>query len=449
MDLNKHWRFCSCGKKVDERNHTVQKNACTRCSVEFVYGFEGDQTLVVYDDYMNPSYKQHYNKEHVMDEESRYVYEYSDDGIILNEKLTVNDVLTYEIENNEFGDIISKKTYNADGEVTSHNTWEYTYSAEGVMESEKAYEEGEVVYECYYVIADGQEYMAEYVAWDADGSKVKTTYYANGDVSGKITYDTEGNATETLGYVYEYDADGNRTLETCTKNGEVSYISSYAFDLSYEIWYMSQKVVYDEDGSCYTTTYDVNGRMLTATGVDANGQTVDHSQKFDAEACAALVGTWEGTVIMNGKDLGVAEYEHMQVTSQYTITIDANGNIVTRYVMNELEYMALLVEVYTDVVLNQLRDQFGDEMTKVQLETAFESSYGMTIRQYIKQELAKDPSIKQELDQTVSEVYFVSEGKLYRCANWSALPVAVEFTLEGDTLTMKDNGKDIVLTKVS
>ena len=449
MDLNKHWRFCSCGKKVDDKSHTVQKNACTRCSVGFVYGFEGDTTLIVYDDFNNPSYKLHYNAEYVMDEESRYTYEYSADGIILTERMTVNDVLAYEITNNEFGDITSKKTYNADGEMTSHDTWEYTYSAEGVMESEKAYEENELVYECYYAIADGKEYMAEYVAWDADGGKVKTTYYANGDISGMITYDTEGNATETLGYVYEYDADGNRTQETCTKNGEVSYISNFALDIGYGIWYMSQKVVYAEDGACYTTTYDVNGRMVTATGVDANGQAIDHSQKFDAEACAGLIGTWEGTVIMTGSDLGVPEYDHMQVTSQYTITIDANGNIVTHYKMNQVEYMALLVEVYTEVILDQLRSQFGDEVTKVQLEAAFEASYGMSIRQYIKDELNKDPAFESELDQTVSEKFFVSEGKMYRCANWSAMPVEVEFTLEGDTLTMKDNGKDIVLTRAS
>lgn len=447
FDLNNHWRFCECGEMTDKKSHNVGSDGCGKCSVEIVEGFDGDFTLTMYDANFNPYHKQHYTPEFVMDEESWYTYVYSENDIVLSEKLTVNDVLIYEITNDSHGNITQKLEYDADGQVTATSTWEYTYAEDGNKLSEKAYEEGNITYECYYVAAqDG--YVTDYdIVWNEDG-KIKTSYYANGDISGKITYDAEGNATETLGYVYEYDGDGNITKETCTKNEALSYISSFCMDEEYGMMYMFQKVVYQDD-ACYTTTYDVNGKMLTATGVDAEGNAIDHSSKFDAEVCAPLVGTWEGTVVMDGGDLGIAAYEHMKVTSHYTVTIDAEGNMITHYVMDEDEYMALLVEVYVEVILDQLRDQMGDGFTKIQLETMFENSYGMSIREYIETELEKDETVKADMDQQIEEVFFVVDGKIYRCANWSALPMEVEFTVDGDTLTLKDNGKDIVLTKVS
>ena len=450
MDLENHWRLCECGEKVNEKAHTLVNDACVQCSAEIITGFEGDHYLTMYDEWLNPTIEMHYLPDGTLEYTYTYEYVYTDDGVVLSEKAFLDGVLDMEMSFDEHGNMTGVTRYNEDGSVRSSTVYELTYDDEGNLTAEKEIVDGQTTYEAFYTQGSDGEMMLDNEIWhNENGTKEQRFFDENYDVVKVIHFDAEGNAIDEYTYEFVYDNSGNLIQETCHLNGSLSYVNKYVvtMDFGFPYSYLSEETVYDEDGSYYISTYDMEGNKLTSAGFDAQGNPIDHSGKFDATLCAPLFGTWQGTVTMTGADLGYDD-NGMTVTAKYTLILDAQGNIINRIEFDEDEFMSFAIYVNVEMIYEMLQEQMGGGFTKAELDNLFQQFYQMSVEEYVMSML--DPSeFADQLTQVMEGVYYVFDGKIFRGDSWSTRMEPGEYTLEGNTLTLIDEelGMDIVLTK--
>ncbi len=110
---------------------------------------------------------------------------------------TYADGRVIKIQYDVQGSATSRMTYEADGTLSSNETWEYTYYDNNFVHTEKAYDNGVLVKEIVYQTVEESGYSYNF-------AEAITTYYEDGTY-GVCTYNEYDELiTETF-----YDADGN------------------------------------------------------------------------------------------------------------------------------------------------------------------------------------------------------------------------------------------------
>jgi len=105
-----------------------------------------------------------------------------------------------EAEYNEQGDNIAWVSYDADGNVESSETWDYTYDDNGNWATMKAYMGGVLFEETVYKTVTAEDssytYPETVTTYNEDGSKTVCVYNENDELVSETTYDADGNMVE-------------------------------------------------------------------------------------------------------------------------------------------------------------------------------------------------------------------------------------------------------------
>lgn len=98
---------------------------------------------------------------------------------------------------NADGDILSRVSYDADGNEVETETWEYTYGDNGHKATEKAYVDGKLTQELTYKTAQSTDesytYPETVVEYDEAGGKTVFVYDENDNLVSETKYDAAGN----------------------------------------------------------------------------------------------------------------------------------------------------------------------------------------------------------------------------------------------------------------
>ena len=136
----------------------------------------------------------------VMQSNSQYAQ--NDDGEWYESASTgiYSDGMKIEAEYNENGDATSRVTYDAEGNVTSSEAWEYTYDDNGFTTTEKEYVDGALYQEITYKIVTEDDGVSSYpekiVTYDEDGGKTVCVYDGYNELVSETKYDANGKVIE-------------------------------------------------------------------------------------------------------------------------------------------------------------------------------------------------------------------------------------------------------------
>ena len=100
-----------------------------------------------------------------------------------------SDGTKIEATYNEHRNNTSRVIYDADGNVTSTESWKYTYDDNGFTTTEKAYVDGVLSTETVYKVVTEDDGMFSY-------PEIVKTYDENGELVSETKYDADGNEVE-------------------------------------------------------------------------------------------------------------------------------------------------------------------------------------------------------------------------------------------------------------
>lgn len=330
---------------------------------------------------------------------------------------------------------------------------------------------------------------AEVVDWE-DGTMSIWQYDEHGSAVLKLDYDAEGNLThkETGDFLYnedglvlselytqypggEFPASSDKTEYTYSEegrclsekqyiNGMLYYECEYALDADGEE-YISKDILYNYlDGTKLVKEYDENSEMISSIWYGADGKELDHSGKFDAEACKDLFGTWRGELdigklISEGmfdEEFTISDNLEFSCKAVITLTFRNDGAYSAEMKMDPDEYKTMMIELAVETMY--IGVQMGG-MTRAEADAYFESSMGMTIREYVEASYAEsEDDLLDSLNESAEGVYYVEKDKIYLGDGWNQSLKGGKYALDGDTLTLiapLDMGMEmeLVLTKTA
>lgn len=281
-----------------------------------------------------------------------------------------------------------------------------------------------------------------------DGTVSIYQYNEYGDFILSIDYDESGKETTRTTTEHTYDEDGNPLTEKQYTDGKLSYECEYKLDEE-GYAYPFNEIVYYEDGSKAVYEYDENYEMVSEVWYNADGSLMDNSDKFDADACKDLVGTWVTQIDM--ADL-YFEFENLESSCTITVTM----------ILTDKGEMSMTIEVDEDEIRNVMYEvalesvyvSFEEEgLSRAEADAAFEAQMGMTISEYVEAMLAEADvnELLGGMPEAFSGVYYVENGMLCAGDSWNQPLDGVEYTLNGSTLTLVDDESEmeLVFTKVT
>lgn len=173
-------------------------------SVKYTYYSEdGTWFTNEYDDYGNVTVMVDYDAEGnmSMQTDSQYVENSNGDWYEAARTEVYADGTRIEMMLDEQGSIISNISYDADGTVTSNESWEFTYDEEtGFTATEKAYADGVLLKEVIYKIVVEDDFSMGYpetvTTYNDDGSYTVCVYDESDEVLSETNYDAAGNVVE-------------------------------------------------------------------------------------------------------------------------------------------------------------------------------------------------------------------------------------------------------------
>lgn len=406
VDMDNHWQQCmDCGEILNKNPHGLYTGPCRDCNAEVFPSLLGDGCSV-------------------------FVYDANGNEILCQE-YDVNDVLLC---------------------VTA---WEYTYDAAGNMQTAIEYVDGQLFSETTYQLdADGLPSIATMTTYYEDGSKDHVEYDQWSNLSLWIVYDADGQIVSHQRNENTYDDEGNILYQKSYENDVLTSETEYTVvEHAYGSYaYPVKDTQYHEDGTRTITVYGEEYEVIEVLYVDADGNPVDHSSKFDPEVCAPLFGTWEGELLIDGEMMGLGDtaglegLEDLRVKMTFRSTFYTDG----RARMEMLVDMESMRTFVLEVTYATLIADMG--LTREEANAEFEAEMGMTIEAYVdlmlgSSELAAMQHMEQEM------VYYVEGDQIYAGESWNSYMTPEQFTLEGDTLTLTsaslvgDAPLEAVLTK--
>lgn len=240
---------------------------------------------------------------------------------------------------------------------------------------------------------------------------------------------------------YTYDDDGNCLTEKQYYNGTIYYECEYALDRDGEE-YVTKDILYHHDGSRLVSLYDEKSQTISAIWYGVDGKELDHSGKFDAEACKELFGTWKGELDlgdllyqdMMNQDSPVPDGFRVSCKMEVTMTFRKDGSYSVQSKADPNEYKAMMIEIAVEVIYVG-GEQGG--MTRAEVDAYFEASVGMSVRQYVEAGYEEDEEgLEESLNENEEGVYYVEKGDLYMGDGWDQPLEKGDYSTSGDTLTL-------------
>ena len=209
-DADNHGYVCDCGAQDAQPHDLDEYGWCATCEFSVVKNDDGSYSIITFDERDNMSGYINYDADGNVLFELVCINEYYEDGNISHSWDYHDGVLMYEsiylpCENTEFGEvylsedityledmklvttfdeewhILASRYYDAQGNLTSEEIYEYVYD-----------ENGYLTYS--YCMVDGVKASESYYETDADGftNLVRDVYFdENGDIQDEYTYEYE------------------------------------------------------------------------------------------------------------------------------------------------------------------------------------------------------------------------------------------------------------------
>ena len=259
-DVENHWHTCGeCKETFDSAAHTLENDVCTVCGSEVVTYDSGEKQLTVYD---------------------------------------------------EQGSAVYFAVYDTDGSVVVESRFEYTYDADGNVQSETYYD-GETLsaqYE-YARSASGEIYLAKDTNYYEDGSKSVGEYDEHGNTLYYANMDAEGNVWDAAEYTYNDAGDWAGVKEYV--DGALAAEREYSIDAEGNMQLLKE-ISYNEDGSWIGAEYDLYENQVIEIHSNANGN-VELDRRFehtyDEDGNKTLTKTYDNGVLVEEVEFWVGSDE--------------------------------------------------------------------------------------------------------------------------------------------
>jgi hypothetical protein len=163
---------------------------------------------------------------------------------------------------------------------------------------------------------------------------------------------------------------------------------------------------------------------------NADGTPMDHSDRYDRDACKPLVGTWSMLVQSDTHTMGLYDLESRPIKVLLTYTFDRNGNLLISQDLDPTEHY----QYRYDVEMMLLDLTLGEHPTTEEKEAACQAKFGMSLHDYVTKRLSGF-LFEMEGHREQKGIYFVEDGQLYIADNWVTFEVGMDFVVDGDTLT--------------
>lgn len=176
--------------------------------------------------------------------------------------------------------------------------------------------------------------------------------------------------------------------------------------------------------------------------------------RFTTASTKDFHGTWSCDIVFTGEMLGelmedtTIDLDDTPVTVYYEFT--NKGELIgTVVVHDQIAFIETIKKVSREFLLLTLKEE---GISEDEADAAIQAAYGMTLDQYIDASVnSMDPD--DLFDSMVyNGVYYVGQNGLYTGESWYGEFECDEYTLEGDTLTIKDaspvDEEDLVLSRV-
>lgn len=214
-DLKNHWQICEeCGEKINLDAHVLDETGyCEACRTAVTDNGEDGYCIMEYDEQGTMAHQTEYDADGNVTFELVYESEYYEDGNPKHTKEYHDGVLLYETtylpcENEEAAEVyeseqisydidgsktisvyneqlmlMSYTAYDADGNITSSDMYEYTYDDNGNLTKQICKTNGVVSYESEYALdSDGNAYVCHEIYYDEnEGILSEARYDANGN----------------------------------------------------------------------------------------------------------------------------------------------------------------------------------------------------------------------------------------------------------------------------
>ena len=413
MNRVSHYYTCTCGQMMNEEDHNLVDQTCTICSAKLsAEEIQGLHYLWLSDEKENVIRTQAYYV-HELLRTYTFEYTYGEDGKILGKKSYADGVIYDSSTWDADGNVLTEDEYDTEGTLTKAYRHERAFDDNDLLLTMRTYCNDILVYE--YTMTP-ESLTATENKYRENGSALSTTQY---------TYDRSGVLTQELRYQYGVLA---HKLEYAVQNGTV---------------YPQKEYIYDADGNYTFQLYDLKGELLAKQHLDTNGNPVDFFHRFNADACADLVGTWSGEVTLDSSMVD-AELPNFQLNARLYMTLDQSGVMTVVYTMDNEELRQTLISA----TMEALRDQFGRERSQEELDIIFKAEYRKSMQKYVEDQVDKTDMSKMLYNKS-RYVYFVEDNLLYSGDRWNTIPEASLFTRQGDQLIFQDldSGLSISLTR--
>ena len=162
------------------------------------------------------------------------------------------------------------------------------------------------------------------------------------------------------------------------------------------------------------------------------GERIVSDPRFTTAATAAIQGKWGHTVELTGEMMGEPGFDGT-MTFQLVLELGNDGTMSCYVTILD---MSAMHDYLVDTVYAQMADA---GMSQEQADAAILQSTGMTIDEYIDYSLSMIDFNSFFGTVNIKGVYYVEDGKLYSGMTWNAEMTPEEFTVDGDTLTLKSD----------
>lgn len=412
MDLNKHWHECQCGQRFDEARHAMDGQVCDVCLAKIADKEElGLLYLWLRDQQSNPIRTQCYDSRGIWLRTYTHEYTYGEDDQILAQKSYADQVIYSDRTWDEKGNLLLDKKFDAEGNLTEVYRYERTFDDNGVLISLQTF--------C-------NDRLTESYSLDLAAMTAEEKHYSE-----------NGNVTASH---YTYNQNGKLTQELRYKNDVLTHKLEYAVPYNNGNPWLQREYIYDPAGN-YTLRVYVGVDILRGIEHrDAQGNPVNYADHFDPAACAALMGSWSGEMLLDSQMLD-SKLPSFQLTAHFHLTFDENGVMTVIYTLEKEQLRQAII----DATMQMLRQQLGPERSQAELDEMIRSQYYKPMQKYV--ETAVD---EMDLDKMtyikMRYFYFVENGQLYSANSWDSIPDASPFTLSGDKLTFADPDSTLSLT---
>ena len=333
-----HWMACSCGEKLETGVHELDDSwICKTCGSE-ILDF-GDIDVSDFDEYGNVMSRKTFSVDGELLTETSYEREYDENGNILTEKYFDNGVLREEdtYSSNEDGDLslTSAIYYYEDGSKGDNqydemgNLIAYLYyNADGVLESQE--------YTEYAYTEDGICYEEKLTAIYGDGSKIIAEYNVYGDILTRDKFEEDGSVVYSEVYNYGYNDEGQTEWIKEYRNGLLSReVSGYTLyeGAEYSVRYPEYVIEYQEDGSKLVMHYGKRSDLESEILYAADGSVLDettYTYECDEKDNYLDTKTYKNGTLVIHREFAVNEdgWSNVKTETEY---LEEGGKIVREY----------------------------------------------------------------------------------------------------------------------